>query len=154
MELQLSVAGIDAATRLLSSQYQAERRLLTAQMAANATLLAGAAQTKAIALQLEAEASSLLQTRAALRSEVVHTPTLGVGHTAHLTCLGALLHHLPPTLPAYLNLTCHQDANELLGVMWLLGVRRRNRQSPTQLLVQMTPPDVFSRRVGQPASAQ
>ena len=47
-----------------------------------------------------------------------------------------------------------EDANELLAAMWLLGVRRRNRQSPTQLLVQMTPPDVFSRRVGQPASAQ
>ena len=72
-ELQLSVAGIDAATRLLSSRYQVERRLLTAQMAANATLLAGAAQTEAIALQLEAETSSLLQTRAALRSEVGHT---------------------------------------------------------------------------------
>ena len=42
MELQLSVASIDASTRLLSSQYQAERRLLTAQMTANATLLAGA----------------------------------------------------------------------------------------------------------------
>ena len=115
MELQLSVAGIDAATRLLSSQYQAERRLLTAQTAANATLLAGAAQTEAIALQLEAETSSLLQTRAALRSE---------------------------------------DANELLAAMWLLGVRRRNQQSPTQLLVQMTPPEVFSRRVGQPTVPQ
>ncbi len=94
---------------------QAERRLLTAQTAANATLLAGAAQTEAIALQLEAETSSLLQTRAALRSE---------------------------------------DANELLAAMWLLGVRRRNQQSPTQLLVQMTPPEVFSRRVGQPTVPQ
>jgi len=109
MELQRSVASIDAATRLLSSRYQAERRLLTAQTAANAALLAGAAQVQAVGVQLEAETTSLLQTRAALRSE---------------------------------------DANELLAAMWLLGLRRRQKQSPAQLLVQMTPPDVFSRRVG------
>lgn len=109
-ELQLSVASIDAATRRLSSQYQAERRLLTAQMTANATMLAGAAQAEVIATQLDAEATSLLRTREALRTE---------------------------------------DSNQLLAALWLLAVRRRNRQSPTQLLVQMTPPKVLSRSVGQ-----
>ena len=48
------------------------------------------------------------------------------------------------------------NTQELTLTRGLLGVRRRNQQSPThpQLLVQMTPLDVFSRRVGQPASAQ
>lgn len=69
MELQLSIAGIDAATCRLASQYQAERLLLAVQTAANATLLAGAAQTAAVAMQLEAETASLLQTRDALRME-------------------------------------------------------------------------------------
>lgn len=105
-QLQLSVASIDATTRLLSSKYQAERRLLTALTAANATLLAGAAQSEAVALQLEAEAASLLQARDALRIE---------------------------------------DDNELLAATWLLGVRRRQKQSPTQMLVQMTPPKVLGR---------
>ena len=55
--------------RLGAREPAAGRRRLRALTAANATLLAGAAQSEAVALQLEAEAASLLQARDALRIE-------------------------------------------------------------------------------------